>query len=121
MKSRFQSRILRNKVMCADVYELRCKVMSLIYEAKHLVRDLPRIEVRVTEDKGKTLGCAAMGGRVIWITESFVASRSTVFHEILHAVKAQPHVVGCPLMASHISPNLEKETCDRLFLAYMGK
>jgi Fe-S oxidoreductase len=121
MKSRFQSRILRNKEMNQDVYKLRREVINLIYEAKRLAGNLPRIEVRVTEDKGKTLGCAAMGGRVIWITESFVASRATVFHEILHAVKAQPHVVGCPLMASHINPNLERETCDRLFVGYMGR
>jgi uncharacterized protein YjaZ len=122
MKSRFQSRILVNKRMNNDVYALRRQVIDLIYEAKRLVGgNLPRVDVRVTEDKGRTMGCAAMGQCIIWITESFVASRSTVFHEILHAVKAQPHVVGCPLMASHISPNLEKETCDRLFLAYMGK
>lgn len=103
--------------MNSEVYALRRKVIDLIHEAKRLA-PLPRIEVRVTENQGNRLGCAAMGDCQMWITERAVVSRATVFHEILHAVFAQSHVVGCPLMATHIDPNLDKETCDKLFKKY---
>lgn len=113
------SKHLTNKRMSPAVYELRRKVIGLIYEAKRLV-DLPRVDVRVTDNKGDTLGCARMGGNIIWITESSVASRAVVFHEILHAVFAQDHVKGCPLMAEQIDPNLDAATCNRLFAKYAG-
>jgi hypothetical protein len=109
---------LVNKDMNLKTYDLRRKVMALIYEAKGLYPALPRIEVRVTENDKKILGVGLRGKRVIWITEDFVASRSTVFHEILHAVFDQSHVSSCPLMAPQIDPNLSKGICDRLFLTY---
>jgi hypothetical protein len=109
---------LVNKTMDEKTYALRQKVMALIYEAKGLYPPLPRIEVRVTENDKKILGVGRMGERVIWITEDFVASRSTVFHEILHAVFNQGHVSSCPLMAPEIDPKLGKKVCDKLFLNY---
>ncbi len=112
--------------MSDEVYALRRNVINFIYEAATLLgragmQNLPRIDVRVTDDHAKILGVAVMGGNVIWITERAVVSRATVFHEILHAVKGQKHVTGCPLMNPAIHPNLDKETCERLFLHYMGK
>lgn len=109
---------LTNKIMNPATYKLRREVIDLIYEAKRLCPTLPRIEVRITENDSELLGVGRMGGKVIWITEDFVASRATVFHEILHAVFNQKHVASCPLMAPAIDPNLSKNICDKLFLTY---
>lgn len=112
-----KTKLLKNKDMSESVYELRRKVIALIYEAKKLA-DLPRIEVRITNDHDSILGAARIGEKIIWITESFVASRSTVFHEILHAVFNQRHIAGCPLMAPQIDPNLKDDLCNKLFKKY---
>jgi len=114
-----KTKLLKNKIMSQGVYDLRRKVISLIYEAKKLI-DLPRIEIRVTDNHKTILGVAAMGAKIIWITEGMTASRSVVFHEILHAVFGQGHVNGCPLMAPKINDKLDAKTCDKLFLKYAG-
>lgn len=115
MKTKF----LKNKKMSSEVYALRRQVINLIHEAKKLV-NLPRIDVRVTDNHKTILGVARMGEKVIWITEDTVASRAVVFHEILHAVFAQDHVVGCPLMAEKIDDKLDSTTCNKLFIKYAG-
>lgn len=112
-----KTKLLKNKEMSSDVYALRRQVINLIHEAKKLV-ELPRINVRITDKHETILGVARMGKNVIWITEETVASRAVVFHEILHAVFAQDHVKGCPLMAERISKKLDTKTCDRLFIKY---
>lgn len=94
---------LTNKKMNSDVYELRSKVMSLIYEAKKVVPDLPRIEVRITESSRELNGKARISKNVIWIPENSAkrdlnALRRTVFHEICHAAFGTQHIKGCPLM-----------------------
>ncbi len=108
---------LTNKEMGPVVYALRRKVIDLIYQAGELV-DLPRITVRVTENHKSILGVGGMGRNIVWITADMVASRAVVFHEILHAVYAQGHVEGCPLMAPAIDHNLDDATCNRLFVEY---
>lgn len=108
---------LKNKTMSPQVYELRRKVIALIYEAKKLVPSLPRIEVRVTDNHETFLGMGRMGKRIIWITERSVASRSVVFHEILHAAYAIDHVLDCPLMGP-IDKAISKDECDKLFIKY---
>ncbi|TXH09412.1 MAG: hypothetical protein E6R04_08225 [Spirochaetes bacterium] len=112
-----KTKLLENKKMSSRVYALRRQVLSLIHEANKLV-ELPRITVRVTDKHETILGVARMGKNAIWITEETVASRAVVFHEILHAVFAQDHVKGCPLMSEKISTNLDVKTCDRLFKKY---
>lgn len=112
-----KTKLLKNKEMSPEVYALRRQVINLIHEAKKIV-ELPRINVRVTDRHETILGVARMGKNVIWITEETVASRAVVFHEILHAVFAQDHVKGCPLMAEKISKKLDAKSCDRLFKKY---
>jgi len=114
-----KTKLLKNKEMSSDVYALRRQVINLIHEAKKLV-DLPRINVRVTDKHETILGVAKMGKNIIWITEKTVASRAVVFHEILHAVFAQEHAKGCPLMAPKIDDKLDSDTCNRLFKKYAG-
>ena len=112
-----KTKLLKNKEMSSDVYALRRQVINLIHEARKLV-ELPRINVRITDRHETLLGVGRVGKNIIWITEEMVASRAVVFHEILHAVFAQGHVKGCPLMADKISPELNAKTCDRLFKKY---
>ena len=113
---RMQTTCLHNKQMDSDVYKLRRKVIDLIYEAKKLV-DLPRIDVRVTDNHKFIAGAGCVHDNKIWITEKFVASRAVVFHEILHAVYGVPHIAGCPLMAPVYS-NPPDDVCNRLFVKY---
>jgi hypothetical protein len=111
---------LTNLKMNSDVYAKRREVIVLIHEAKRLLPiELPRITVRIAENHARILGCARPGECVMWITERSVASKQTVFHEILHAVFRQPHVTGCPLM--HPSNKFKSATSaelDRLFVQY---
>jgi len=108
----------KKKVMSPAVYALRRQVIDLIYEAKKLVPDLPRIEVRVTENHDSILGMAYMERNIIHITERSVASRSVVFHEILHAVYGTEHDETCPLMASILKKELKPALCDQLFVKH---
>jgi hypothetical protein len=119
-RSLFVSPALRNKTMNADVYALRREVIALVYQAKALLPAgwLPRITVRITDDHDRLLGCAEVGKCVIWITESYVASRHVVFHEILHAAFGQQHVAGCPLMGPTKKTTPDDATLDSLFIGY---
>lgn len=114
------TKLLKNKEMSSEVYALRRQVISLIYEAKKIV-ELPRINVRVTDNHDTILGVARMGKNIIWITEETVASRAVVFHEILHAVFSQEHVTGCPLMSPEVNDKLDPDTCNRLFKKYAAR
>ena len=119
-KKKLTNEHLTNKDMSPAVYELRRNIIALIYEAKKLYPELPRITVRVANrDKNdKVMGVGRMGKNIIWISEDFVASRCVVFHEILHAAFATEHVPGCPLMAAQIDDKLSQKQCDALFLKY---
>ncbi len=75
------------------VYKLRRQVIELIYEAKRGGVNLPRISVRIGEQKAKhnVLGVATMKGNQMWITKDAIdlgtdTLRNVVFHEIAHAV-----------------------------------
>ena len=122
-----RSRHLQNKRMDDATYQQRRKVLAWVYRAKDLLqtcleRDLPRIDVRITERHHNILGVARMGDCVVWVPESTVeASKEvlagTVLHEVLHAVLGQPHVPGCPLMGPTLS-KASLATLERLFVDY---
>lgn len=110
-----------NRHMNPEVYALRSRVMNIIYEAKGLA-DFGRIDVRITDCNREALGTARMGDHIVWIPASSVERedlRHIVFHEIVHAVKAQPHVPGCPLMDAFIS-DTTREQQDKAFQKYMA-
>lgn len=110
---------LKNKEMNSEVYKLRRKVIEYIYEIKEFYPDLPRIDVRITENNERIAGVGRMGNNIIWITEGYVASRGLVYHEVLHAAFAQEHVAGCPLMSGKgTSHACTKSQCKKLFLQY---
>ena len=106
---------LKNKEMSSEVYALRRQVINLIHEAKNLVPNLPRINVRVTDNHRDIAGMGRIGGKVIWITEKFVANREVVFHEILHAIGIG-HIESNPLMKSGCVIGLSKTVCDKEFM-----
>jgi len=113
---------LKNLQMNDDVYALRRKVIELIYEAKEL-DDLPRIEVRITEDDKEILGQGRMNQNIIWISRRAVTEfnlRPIVYHEILHAVYGVPHDEKCPLMRKTHKP-LSKEVCQERFQYWAKK
>jgi hypothetical protein len=113
---------LKNKEMNFEVYALRRKVIELIYEAKQTVPNLPRIEVRITEESDRVNGVARVGGKAIWIPSNSAGRtedqlRRTVFHEICHAAFGADHVEGCPLMAP-VYQDISKKTAHMLLKKY---
>ena len=117
---------IKNFEMNADVYKLRRQVIELIYEAKRGGVNLPRISVRIGEQKPKhknVLGCAKMNGNQMWITKDAIdlgidALRNVVFHEIAHAVFNVQHDESCPLMQSSLITILNREDCLKHLLKY---
>jgi len=121
-KSRFTTSKLKNLKMDDDVYKLRRKVMDLIYEARTLAPDIPRITVRITEDAGKTLGVARMKGNIIWITKSAIRHpnlRTVVFHEICHGIGGIKHQKGGLMNPSLV--NLTKYQAQKEFKYWSNK
>ena len=120
-----KTKILKNKKMNSEVFELRKQVMKMIYEVKQVVGNLPRITVRITENKDNIMGLARMGQNIIWIPERmFIGEskrylREVVYHEICHAVWGIEHRPLCPLMRPAIgSRPLTKEQCDIIIRRY---
>lgn len=113
---------LNKKVMSSEVYQLRKRVMAMIYEAKRLVPSLPRVTVRITDDHASTLAIAVMERDYIEVTERAVTCddfdlRTIVYHELLHAVYGVEHDDQCPLMRPVHLP-LSKEMAQRIFTRY---
>ena len=114
-----------------SVYKLRRQVINLIYEAKRGGVNLPRIEVRIGEQKAKhknVLGCAKMSGNQMWITKDAIdlgsdILRNIVFHEIAHAVYGTKHDESCPLMGAVLNEDavLNQEDCLKHLLKYQPK
>jgi len=123
MKSK-STKLLVNKSMDSGVYSLRTKVISLLYEIKEL-HNIPRIDVRITQDDKIVLGAARLKDNIIWISEKAIKDnnydlRTVVYHEVLHAVHGILHDESCPLMKSKHTP-LTKELCQSLFLKHTDK
>jgi hypothetical protein len=114
---------LKNKEMNDATYQLRRKVIESIYKAKKLDPNLPRIEVKITDNHERILGQAYMSSNKIWITERAIKQAkfdvdTIVFHEIVHAVYGVGHDESCPLMKSVHSP-LEESERNKLFMKYV--
>ncbi len=88
------------KKMDDSVYELRSKVMKVIYEAKSRGFNLPRVEVRIVSG-GDACGYAYLGKNIVHMNEAYVNNpmlTQIVLHEIVHAVFGVGETVGCRLM-----------------------
>jgi len=118
-----------NFKMNNEVYKLRRKVMDFIYELKNEGFKLPRIDVRIGTDKDCTiLGKARLKDNIIWITKKCVSDsnsnfiRTTVYHELLHAIYGCNHVKGCPIMSAEVSDVVvNKSKSIEIFRKYYNK
>ena len=120
-----------NLKMTNEVFALRREVMGYLYEAKNLLRtngvQMPRVEVRITDnngERGDAAGMGRMGGNIIWISTMCLSTwnkhvRLVVFHELLHAVLGIHHDEKCPLMKAcfDLKP-LSNEVIDENFIKY---
>jgi len=116
---------LTHKTMSPEVYQLRRRVIALIYEAQKLIPSLPRIMVRITENDPKILALATYNKNYIEISERAITCsdldlRTIVYHELVHTVFGIGHIEQCPLMRPVHQP-LSKEEAQRLFLYYAQK
>lgn len=123
MSLKFTTKSMKNLPMDDGVYLLRRKVMAIIYEAKKLT-DLPRINVRITEDdteNKRVLGRGQVGGSVVlWIPKkAFKLDENdfkyVVMHEIIHTAFNQGHTTH-GLMRPIIETGLSSEQIDKLFI-----
>lgn len=96
-----------NFKMDGDVYLQRCKVMSVIYAVKKAGMNIPRIDVRIGEDKNcHVLGKGRLNDNIIWITPKAI-NRSenylyhTVLHELVHTIFGKGHSRTCHLMSAY--------------------
>ena len=117
---------IKNFIMNNEVYKLRHKVVSMLYEIKREVKDFPRIEVRIGEARNhNVLGVAKLKDKKIWITKKAVdmsedALRNVVYHEVVHAVTGFEHDDKCPLMKPYMDGYLlNKKQCMEYLKKYL--
>ena len=117
-----------NFKMDNEVYKNRRKVLNFIYELKNEGFKLPRIDIRIGEDKKcSILGRARLKDNIIWITQKAINHgdmelRTTVYHELLHAIYGCNHVKGCPIMSA-VQPDVvaNKYQSIEIFKKYYNK
>ena len=96
-----------NFKMDGDVYLQRCKVMSVIYAVKKSGMNIPRVDVRIGEDKNcHVLGKGRLNDNIIWITPKAINKGEnylyhTVLHELVHTIFGKGHSRTCHLMSAY--------------------
>lgn len=96
-----------NYKMNSEVYKQRQQVMSVIYAVKNNGMNIPRIDVRIGEDKNcHVLGKGRLNDNIIWITPKALNRGEdylyhTVLHELVHAVFGKGHYRTCCLMTAY--------------------
>ena len=114
-----------NFKMDGDVYLQRCKVMSVIYAVKKSGMNIPRIDVRIGEDKKcNVLGKGRLNDNIIWITPKAINKGEnylyhTVLHELVHTIFGKGHSRTCHLMSAY-QPEVvfSKDKLIKLFRRY---
>ncbi len=114
-----------NFKMDGDVYLQRCKVMSVIYAVKKSGMNIPRIDVRIGEDKNcHVLGKGRLNDNIIWITPKAINKDEnylyhTVLHELVHTIFGKGHSRTCHLMKAY-QPEVvfSKDKLIKLFRRY---
>lgn len=93
-------------------YELRRKVVDILYEIKRRGYKIPRIEVRIVSGgDSNNCGYAYLGKNIIHINEKYVNHPMLsyiVLHEVVHAVTAFKHDKNCYLMQAYL-PKIQDE------------
>ena len=111
-----------------ETYQLRRRVMDVLYEAKHRGFKLPRVEVRVVDATDEVelhcAGYAYLSSKVIHIPRATFKSYKekdfvgVVLHEVVHAVTGFRHDDNCPLMSPYIDKSMSLEDAWKHFAKY---
>ena len=117
-----------NHKMNNEVYKNKRKVLDFVYELKNQGFKLPRVNVVIGDAKKcNVLGKAKLKENIIWVTQKAIDKtenelRTTVFHELLHAIYGCEHVKGCPIMSA-IQPDVvaNKVKSIEIFKKYYNK
>jgi hypothetical protein len=107
--------------MSSSTFASRKKAMAFVYEAKVLVPNLPRINIRITENLDGIMGAGRAGTCTVWLTDETINSKrlkEIVFHEIVHAAFGLSHYKGCKLMDANASLNPTDIEMDNLLIHY---
>jgi hypothetical protein len=115
---------IKNFKMNNEVYQLRRKVIDILYQAKDFDIKLPRINVRIgtaTEKHKNVLGVGGM--KNIWITEEAISKGyayllHVVLHELCHSVYNLPHDEKCELMSSKLGKPCNITNAWKIFKNY---
>ena len=117
---------IKNFDMNDNTYKMRRQVINMLYEIKKEIKNFPRIEVRIGEERDhKVLGVAQLKDKKIWITKRAVdmsedALRNIVYHEVVHAVTGFGHDDLCPLMKPTLDGYLlNKNQCMEYLKKYL--
>ena len=109
-----------------EIYQLRRKVINVLYEVKKRGYNIPRVEVRVVSEDTEACAYAYLGKNVIHFNKSYMNRDNftqIVLHEVVHASFGVGEVIGCPLM--HCSRfwvnNINEENAWKLFNKYYKK
>lgn len=119
---------MSNLPMSDATYQLRRKVISIIYECLKLDRNLPRVEVRIVEAHKNVLGKASIFSKVPHISIMASVCQATedmlyhvTLHELVHTWFDMGHNENCKLMSSVIKKPLKKSESMALFKKYLNE
>ena len=109
--------------MDQDVYQLRKKVMNVIYEVKRNGYKIPRVEVRIVEDgQEDVMGYAYLNENIVHIKREYTNCENRlvhlVLHEIVHACTGFGHDENCYLMRPVIPMNVNLKNSWKAFSKY---
>lgn len=95
-------------VKSENYFDKRKQVMSIIYKARDIYKNAPRVEVKIMTDNG---GLGWLNKNIIAIGEdvSDTALTHVVLHELCHTWFGLEHDEGCTLMKSRYSSNEKEE------------
>ena len=121
----YTTKNFKNFKMNNEVYKLRRQVINIIYDVKNNGMNIPRIDVRIGEDKNcEVLGKGRLNGNIIWITPKAINKGEnylyhTVLHELVHTIFGKGHHRTCCLMTAY-QPTvvLSKDKLMKLFKRY---
>lgn len=129
---------LKNHEMNSEIFKLRKRVLSFVYEAKKLLPEFEHVEIRITEKEDTPEGQkpyaarAHLGKKHISVlkdvaeTANDLTLRGIIFHELVHTLFGVRHIESCPLMKGGYNPNLwdgslSIENQNELLLKYYKK
>jgi hypothetical protein len=106
-----------------EIYQLRRKVMNVLYEIKNRGYSIPRVEVRVVSEDTEACAYAYLGKNIVHFNKKYMnVSNFTqvVLHEVIHASFGVGEVVGCKLMHCTMFwvNNIDENNAWRLFDEY---